>query len=245
MNNAQSISSTQHVAARMAGYALVIMAITAAFAFFLAIDPLIVDGDAEATTAAIAAAESLFRGGIAGFVLIAMLDVVVAAAFLILLEPVDRLLSVVAAAFRLAYAAILGAALGNLMEVGSLLRSLEAGGGTAAVSGDVMAAVDAFTGLWNVGLALFGVHLALLGYLFLRAGYVPRIVSLLVSVAGVGYLIDSFAMILSGVEPGVAELTFIGEVLLILWLLFGFRSHEPEEASTQTADDPVGAAAVS
>ena len=36
----------------------------------------------------------------------------------------------------------------------------------------------------------FGLHLALLGYLIFKSGYIPRILGILLAIAGLGYLID-------------------------------------------------------
>lgn len=213
------------VAARTAGYALLLMAISAVLAYFIAIGSLVVPGNGPETAANIRAFEGLFRAGVAGFVLIAILDVVVACALYVLLEPFGRLVSFMAAAFRLVYAAILGAATAHLLDALSLLdRGQAAGTAGADLPDQVLGAIEAFEGTWQLGLALFGVHLVLLGYLFHRSGYVPRVVSLLVAIAGLGYVVDSLGAVLySGYSLSIASVAFVGEVLLMLWLLFGLR----------------------
>lgn len=228
MTKALSTGTTtapQRVAARTAGYALLFMAITAVLAYFIAIESLVVAGNGPETAANIRASEGLFRAGVAGFVVIAILDVVVACAFFILLEPVNRLVSFMAAAFRLVYAAILGAAAARLRDALTLLEGRPISEEAGAILGDqVLRAIEGFNGTWELGLAVFGVHLVLLGTLFHRSGYVPRLVSFLVAIAGVGYLVDSFgAVLLSGYALSIASVAFIGEILLMLWLLFGFR----------------------
>lgn len=101
----------------------------------------------------------------------------------------------------------------------------------------MLGAIEGFNGTGELGLALFGVHLALLAYLFYRSRYIPRFLSLLVAMAGVGYLVDSFgAVLLSGYSISIASFAFIGEVLLILWLLFGFRDGNAPEAEPSTRD---------
>jgi hypothetical protein len=60
-----------------------------------------------------------------------------------------------------------------------------------------------------------------LGYLVFKSGYIPRALGILVMVASLGYLIDSFGAILSaGYNANVAQFTFVGEVLLMVWLLW-------------------------
>lgn len=233
----RTTTHSQQVAARTAGYALLIMAITAVLAYFMAIESLVVPGNGAETAANIRASEGLFRAGVAGFAVIAILDVVAACAFYILLEPVNRLISFMGAAFRLVYAAILGVAASHLLDALTLLDGSPAAAAGSFLNDQVLAAIDSFNGMWGLGLGLFGVHLVLLGYLFDRAGYVPRLVSLLVAIAGLGYLVDSFgALLLKGYSVSIASVAFIGEVLLMIWLLFGFRDVGSPEAQRSIPD---------
>jgi hypothetical protein len=73
---------------------------------FVAVQPLITPGDAAKTAQDILNSEALFRWGIASLILVAVFDIVVAAALLRLFEPVNRSLSITAAWFRAGYAAI-------------------------------------------------------------------------------------------------------------------------------------------
>lgn len=60
----------------------------------------------------------------------------------------------------------------------------------------------------------------MLGYLVFKSGYVPRALGILVMIASLGYLIDSIGGFLStGYNANVAQFTFVGEVLLMGWLL--------------------------
>jgi hypothetical protein len=92
---------------------------------------------------------------------------------------------------------------------------------TNQVYAQAMLFLDAFNYGWTIGLAIFGLHLLLLGYLvFKLLGYIPKILGVLVIIAGLGYMIDSFGNLLSPTyDANIALFTFIGEVLLILWLL--------------------------
>ena len=66
----------------------------------------------------------------------------------------------------------------------------------------------------------------LIGYLAYRSTIVPRWIGVLVVVAGLGYLVDSFAAFLIA-DPAfeVSTVTFIGEALLTLWLLVRGNRH--------------------
>lgn len=82
-------------------------------------------GDAATTANNIMANELLFRSGIDSFMIVVILDVAVAWALYILLQPVNRNLAMLAAWFRLVYAAIFGIALHNFLSVLQLLSGAD------------------------------------------------------------------------------------------------------------------------
>lgn len=228
-SNGKTTDISLRKVAMVAGFGLLIMAILAPFAFFV-LQKLIVPGDAAATANNIMASAGLFRIGICSFLIVAILDVVVAWALYILLAPVNKNLSLLAAWFRLVYAAIFGMALVNLLNVLQLL-----GGANYLTAfeqnqlhAQVMLLINAFNNGWDIGLAIFGLHLFLLGYLVFKSGYFPKILGILVIVASSGYLIDSFGkLLLPNYNMTIAMFTFIGEVLLIFWLFWrGIKGFE-------------------
>jgi hypothetical protein len=76
----------------------------------------------------------------------------------------------------------------------------------------VLSGVHAYEDIWTAGLVLFGVHLILLGVLAWRASYAPTILGILLVVAGLGYAVDGFGVVLvAGYGLNVAALTFVGE----------------------------------
>jgi hypothetical protein len=56
--------------------------------------------------------------------------------------------------------------------------------------------LDAYHYGWAIALVCFGVHLVLLGFLVLRSDYAPSTIGILLVLAGLGYLVDSFARFL-------------------------------------------------
>jgi len=219
-------------AAIIAGIGLLLMAIIAPFAEFSVRQGLIVPGDAATTAHNIMANEGLFRMAICVYLIVAMLDVVVAWALYVFLKPVNKSLSLLAAWFRVVYAGILTVVLVNFVTALQLLSSADylSAFGTDQVYAQAMLFLNAFSDGWNIGLAIFGLHLLILGYLvFKLSGYMPKILGVLVMIAGLGYLIDSFGKLLSPTyDANIALFTFIGEVLLIFWLFFkGVRISNP------------------
>ena len=89
--------------------------------------------------------------------------------------------------------------------------------------GQVMTRIDSFEATWMAGLLLFGAHLALLGHLAYRSGYVPRLIGVLLVVAGAGYAIDTFTSVLFTDPFAVSVLTGFGELVLAVWLVLRGR----------------------
>lgn len=222
---------SQRAAALIAGLSLLLMAVLAPIAFFGVFGSVVDWKDAEATVANILASQGLFRASIGAFLLVIVLDVLVAWALYYLLKPVNNSLSGLAACFRLVYTAGYLVAVSHLFNTVELLtdRSEAVQASTAEIEARTMESLVAFANGWGLSLAVFGVHLLLLGWLVFRSGFIPRTIGVLVCVAGAGYLINSLGKILvPGFSVGLIQLTFLGELLLMGWLLWiGFRRPTP------------------
>jgi len=206
----------------IAGIGLLIMTILA-FGSFPILQNLIVPGDATATANNIMTNELLFRIAVCGFLIVIILDVVVAWALYVLLKPVNKSLALLAAWFRLVYAAIFAAALNNLFSILDLVNSSDylKVFETGQLHAQVLIFLNAFNYGWDIGLAIFGLHLFVLGYLVFKSGYIPKVLGVLLVIASFGYLIDSFGkFILPSYNLTIVMFTFIGELLFMLWLLF-------------------------
>lgn len=236
---------------RVAGFGLVLMAVIAIFANFFVLESLVIPGDAAATVNNIAANDLLFRFGIAGFAVVLVLDVIVAWALYILFRQVNKGLALLAACFRLVYTAIFAAALFNFLSVLQLVGKeiyvavLE----TSLLQAEVMLLIDAFRNGWLIGLVFFGFHLLLIGYLVYKSKFMPKIIGILVMLAGLGYLIDNFAkvMLSNYTEYEILFLLIVavpgtvGELALAIWLLVkGKKIPEmvPPNASYEGRVDP-------
>lgn len=89
--------------------------------------------------------------------------------------------------------------------------------------------LSSFRHEWSLSLVLFGIHLCLLGYLVYRAGYIPRILGILLAVAGVGYVIYSLGPYLyPQADVDFLFITFLSEPIFTFWLLIrGWKIEEP------------------
>ena len=217
----------------IAGVALLLLSALAAFGNVVVVQGLVTSGDAATTASDILASDGLFRLGVASLYLVIVLDVVVAWALLGVFSPVNRDISRLAAWFRIAYAGVFMVAIGQLAGIPDLLNS----DGYANVftpeqlQVQALLRIEAFTDIWMAGLILFGVHLFLLGYLAYRSSYVPKVIGVLLAIAGVGYAFDSFFTVFTEGSPfAISTVTFLGEFLLALWLLIRGRRISLEAA---------------
>jgi hypothetical protein len=154
----------------------------------------------------------LFRWGIASLILVVILDIVVAAALLTLFMLVTPSLSIMAAWFRLAYAAVYLAAISQLVVALGVLGDPD----------QALRAVNGYDTVWYVGLILFGVHL--LGVLAYGSDLMPKVFGILLVIAGLGYLADGFGAVLIPIESiNISQFTFMGEAALMFWLLIKGR----------------------
>jgi hypothetical protein len=124
-----------------------------------------------------------------------------------LLKPVNRSLSLLAMLFRLIFVAVM--AVNSLSYFGAVVPYQSPPHSQAAFN----------TG-YGIAMVPFGLHCLLIGYLIFRSIFLPRILGILMALAGLGYLTFLWPRLGSHlffpwiVIPGV-----VGEGLLTLWLL--------------------------
>jgi hypothetical protein len=226
MNGSPDVSL--RAAARIAGWGYVAIFALSIFANFVVRASLIDPDDASATAANILDSEALFRSGVAAFIVVFALDVIIAWALYVFFRTVSRDVSLLAAWFRLAYTVFLGVALVASLIVLELLS--DAAYAQALGTGrdaQVQLFAGAFDAAWLMGLALFGVHLVLLGSLAVRSGFMPRALGYVLGLAGAAYVVDTFAnALLSNYDDLetvflviVAVPSIVAEMWLAVWLL--------------------------
>jgi len=202
-------------AALIAGISLLAMAVIAAYANFAIIMNLDVPGDPSTTAANLVESAGRARLAAAGFIIVGILDVIVAWGLYIVLRSVNPSLSLLGGWLRLAYAVILAVA------INSLLNALHAGPMDPALAGFFL---ESFDSLWQIGLIVFGLHLCVVGYLAWQAEFIHWLFGLLLIIAGLGYIVDGFGTVLiPDYSLDLAMFTFMGEVALIFWLLIRGR----------------------
>lgn len=216
-------------AALIAGIAYLLMPV--AFAEFFVFPKLLVAGHIEQTVQNIAAHGKLFFTGFLCHLITLMLDVVIAWALYILLTPVNRSLSLLAAWIRLVYAAVALAALMNLITVFRLVTTPDylTAFGPQQLNAQVKLLLGEFRNGFSMSLAIFGIHLALLGYLVFRSGYIPRLLGVVLAAVGVMWIANALRPYLYP-TANFGFVIFMGfaELLFPLWLVIrGWKIPEP------------------
>ncbi|SEQ34018.1 DUF4386 domain-containing protein [Piscibacillus halophilus] len=222
--------ASQQKAAKVAGISLLIMAILGPFAYLFVFQSLVVYDNAAETALNIMDSQGLFRAAIVSLVIVVILDVIVAWSLYIVFEPFHRNLSLLAASFRIVYAAMFGVAVFQNYNALKILSDAEylVGWELTERYNQAMLYINAFNNGWNISLIIFGIHLLILGYLVFKSLYFPKFLGGLIIIAGLGYLIDSLALILFGSYSfELSVYTFIGELLLIIWLFIRGRNGFP------------------
>ena len=181
--------------------------------------------------------------GVLGFLIAILGDVLRAWALYVFFKPVNKSLALLSAWFMLLHDAIFGAALLNLVFGSMLLSGADY---LAIFATDQLQALrslflNGFNVGFEIGLFFFSFHLGLLGYLVYRSGFIPKLLSILLIAASLGYLIDSVGNVFLPNYPEIIGQilmapNFIGEVALIVWLVFrGVKAQPRHEHAFEPA----------
>jgi hypothetical protein len=225
--------------ARFAGFLYLILAVASGWAF-MHLSSLIVPGDAAGTVANIRASLPAFRIGI-------LSDLFGQAVFIFLALTLYRLLKAVNRnqAITMVVLVIISVTLQSLSALNQIAALLLVNGGdylSAFNAEQIDALVLFFINLHSAGFSViaqiyFGLWLFPLGILIYKSGFLPRILGALLIIAGLGYLVDVMTYFLVP-DFGVSfsEFTFIGELLIILWLLIkGVNVEQWKKRALETA----------
>jgi hypothetical protein len=238
-----TVGTSPQIYARTAGILFLIILACAVFSMMYIPSNLIVTGDPTETANNIMASELLFRMGIVSDSILFLSEIVLTVVLYILLKPVSKMLSLVAACARLAMTVMQGS---NLVFKCAALILLKSTGYLSVFEQDqlhalVMLMFDAHNyGVLAWG-TFFGLHCLVLGWLIFKSDYFPRILGILMVFASLGYLAESFGNFLSPVYGErfgwiVNVTAFVGEFPFFIWLLFkGVNVEQWEKQSLEPA----------
>jgi hypothetical protein len=218
--------------ARVAGYLYLMLFPLGIFGIIYVPSSLIVLGDAATTASNIMANELLYRLSIVTALTLQIVYIFLALALYKLLNPVDKNNAVLMVILVLVAAPI--AMLNELNHVAVLLVLSGSDLLTTFSLDQVQASVPLFLNLHEHGVFIaqifWGLWLFPMGYLIFKSNFLPLALGILMIIGGFGYLVDSFVyFIFPDFNVTFSEFTFLGELLLPLWLMFKGVNHEQWE----------------
>ncbi len=216
-------------AARWAGIGYAVLFVLAIVANFVVREQLVVADDPSATMANIANNATTFRIGVAVWIAIMVIDILIAWALHVTFRFTGERRSLLAAWMRLAYSVLLGAAASFMAVAGQVATDDGRFGAIATEQREAWTAVllAGFDAAWLIGLVAFGLHLLVIARLMLTSRVGPRGLGVVLAVAGAAYVADSFVHMLvadysavaSVTMPIVAVASIAAELWFTLWLL--------------------------
>jgi Domain of unknown function (DUF4386) len=233
------IDNSQRVAAKVAGISGLLAVVIVIFGNYVLLGPLIVPGKAAETAQNFVAHSTQVRTALICFLTYGLSVVVLLAALYVILRPVDRLLALIGALFRLVFALLWLLTtlnlLGALRLVGNApyLQALEPVHLQVLARLQIAASFDDY----YVGLPFFALAATVCGYLWFKSGYIPRSLAAFGVIASAWCVICAFVfLVFPGFDKTVNAYWFdspmaIFELILSVWLLSkGIRTQNAGEA---------------
>ena len=212
--------------ARIAGLLYLIVIATGLFAEVFVRQALKVSGDALATANNIQSSEMLFRWGLVADLINFVCGLPCVLIIYFLFKRVNKFLLQLALIFVVIQTAIIAV---NLLNQISPLLILSNNAYLNTFQPNQLATLLQLSlniqGVgYAIGLVFFGFYCLIVGYVIFNSKMIPKFLGILYIISGLGYLMNSFIMLLSKgfANPVFAYVTipiFIGELSFCLWLL--------------------------
>lgn len=225
--------------ARIAGILYLAIAFLAPLGDMVFRAGLIVPGDTAATASNIMAFEGQYRLGFVSDLITQTVQIFLVLFLFKLLKPVNENYAVLMLVLGL-----VGIPISMLNELNQIMPLLLLRGAdylTAFTTDQLQALVPLFLDLRVHGVSIlyifWGLWLFPMGYLIFKSGYIPKILGVLIIIAGCGYLIEFVLFFLfPNLDASIKMFTFWGEVLLPLWLVIkGVNADKWEERVLESA----------
>lgn len=229
-----NVNSTKRTA-RIAGVLYVLLALTGIFSLIYVPTTLVVFGDATATAENIRSSELLFRSGIlSGLVSNVIFVFLVLALYRLLKETSHK------QAMLMVTLVVISVATGfanTINQLGALIALSGADFLSVFEKPELDAIAYLFIRLNSWGIQIiqifWGLWLFPFGLLVYRSGFIPKILGVLLMIAGFGYLLGSFMFqILPQYDDALSTFIMVlemGELPIIFWLLIVGAKAQSEE----------------
>ena len=204
---------------------------TAPYGEFYVFGNLINYHDAALTTQNLVDHPQLFLSGIIAMLFTFMYDIVLAWACYIFLRPVNPLLALLGAWFRIVFAGLAIVALFNFLYAYQLanLPGIE----EAYKQQQVLQLVNARRFGMHLAYVVFGFYLILIGVLIYRASYIPKVLGVLIMLAGLSWIMHGLQpYFFRGYDFSWMMYFSAGELFFGIWLLVKGRKIKESEIVT-------------
>ena len=207
---------------RIAGVFYLLTTLTRMFVEIFVRNRLVVSDDAAATATNILAHEPLWWWGFAADILAFASYIALTALLYELFKHVNRSLSLVAAFFSLVACVV--QAISSLFHLAPLVLL----GGARYLNVFTVEQLQALALVFlrlraaayhNIGLVFFGLYCLLVGILILRSTFLPRILGVLMVLAGLSYVLFLSPPLVRSLQPYILVFPGVGQIALTLWLL--------------------------
>lgn len=224
--NIKIIETSPQIYARVCGVLYLIMIMTGGFAEVFVREGLTVSRDAAATAQNILASEQMYRFGFVADLVCLISGTILSLIFYVMFKRVNKNLSLLALIFSIVAGAVMAV---NLLNQLAPLLLLHKTTYLKSFSLEQLQTLSLFfLNLQSLGygisLLLFAFYFPIIGYLVYKSNFLPRILGVIYTIAGIGYLSNSLAMflfppILALLFPYSLLPAFIGESSMCLWLI--------------------------
>ena len=204
----------EHKTARLAGILYLSLIPLGVFGIIYVPSSLIVPENITTTISNIIENETLFRWSIISALVVQLVNIILVLLLFKVFKDTNKAMAALMVIFSL-----LAVPIAFLNEINNLavLHLLDQ-------SSESQQLISVFLNLHQQGIIIaqvfWGLWLFPLGYLVYQSGYMPKFIGILLIIGCVGYVVDSFTLILlPQFKITFSEFTFLGEVIFPLWLL--------------------------
>ena len=224
--NINHLSPTAY--AKLAGLLYLLIAISGGFSIGYMPSVIMVPGDAATTAQNIIENQGLFRLGIAGDILVFLMEIILTVMLYRMFKPVNPTLSLIAGFSRLAMGIVMAI---NLFNYLIPMRLLGGSDYLNALEPNQLQSLALFffdahqDGIYIWGL-FFALHLVILGYLIFKSDFFPKLIGLFMMIGSFGYGGESIAAFIYPGHEAISMLinvllgiAVVGELSFTFWLL--------------------------
>ena len=209
--------------ARTAGFLFLISLVAGGFGEAYIPSKLVVSTDAAATVANLRNFDFLYRLGFASFLTESLCDITLVLILYVLLKPVNRNLSLLAAFFGLvgtalfAFAELFYFAPPLILKSGVYSQTFS----SEQLNSLALLSLKFYGYAGMIFTAYYGMAWIVRAYLIFRSGYLPRFLGVLMAIGGAGFVVRNFLLILAPAYASdvLLALMFPGGLILTVWLL--------------------------